>query len=77
MTRIAPRPVLLISGRGHAEAVLNRGYEAAASASSELWELPDTAHAHAIWKHREEWARRVLNFLDRALLSTSSEPQGY
>jgi uncharacterized protein len=77
VTRIAPRPVLLISGRDRVETVLNRGYEAGASASSELWELPDTPHAHAIWKHREEWARRVLGFLDRALLSTSSEPQGY
>lgn len=69
MAKIAPRPVLLISGSGRAEASLNRMYEAAASATSELWALPDTAHSKGIWTHREEWARRVLGFLDGALLA--------
>jgi uncharacterized protein len=75
MARIAPRPVLLISGKGGAETDLNRRFEAVAPASSQLWELPDTSHTHAIWTHPEEWARRVLGFLDGALL-TSSETVG-
>jgi uncharacterized protein len=74
MARIAPRPVLLISGRGPSEALLNRRYEATAPASAELWELPETPHTHAIWTHREEWARRVVGFLDRALLSPLTTP---
>jgi hypothetical protein len=69
MARIAPRPVLLISGSGRAESSLNRIFEAAASATSELWALPDTGHSRGIWTHREEWARRVLGFLDGALLA--------
>jgi pimeloyl-ACP methyl ester carboxylesterase len=66
--RIAPRPVLLISGTDGAESVLNRKYRAVAPGSTRLWELPDTAHTHAIWTHPDEWARRVLNFLDGSLL---------
>ena len=76
MARIAPRPVLLISGKGGAETDLNRRYQAVAPASSELWELPDTSHSHAIWTHPEEWARRVLGFLDGALLPSSEETAG-
>ena len=76
MARIAPRPVLLISGKGGAETDLNRRYQAVAPASSELWELPDTSHSHAIWTHPEEWARRVLGFLDGALLPSNEETAG-
>lgn len=65
---IAPRPVLLISGRGDDEAILNRAFAAAASAGTELLELPDTKHSQGIWWHTDEWSRRVLGFLDRALL---------
>jgi uncharacterized protein len=76
MAGIAPRPVLLISGKGGAETDLNRRFEAVAPASTELWELPDTPHTHAIWTHREEWARRVLGFLNGALLPSSEEAGG-
>lgn len=68
MEAIAPRPVLLIAGRGTTERSLNRGYRAAGGATTELWELPDTPHSEAIWYHREAWAQRVVGFLDRALM---------
>jgi alpha-beta hydrolase superfamily lysophospholipase len=68
MTRIGPRPVLLISGRGRDEGILNRKFAAAGSARTELLELPDTKHSQGIWWHTEEWTSRVIGFLDRALL---------
>jgi pimeloyl-ACP methyl ester carboxylesterase len=66
--RIAPRPVLLISATDGVESVLNRKYRAVAPGSTDLWEVPDAAHTRSIWTHPDEWARRVLGFLDGALL---------
>ncbi|MGH2723755.1 MAG: alpha/beta hydrolase [Actinomycetota bacterium] len=68
MARIAPRPVLLISGEDRTESLLNRRYRAAAPHSTDLWEVPDTRHTRAIWTHPEEWGRRVLAFFGDALL---------
>jgi alpha-beta hydrolase superfamily lysophospholipase len=68
MRRIGPRPVLLISGRGRDEGILNRRYAAAGSPRTELLELPDTKHSQGVWRHADEWSRRVIGFLDRALL---------
>lgn len=69
MNRLGARPVLLISGRGRDEGILNRKFAAAGSDRTELLELPDTKHSQGIWWHTEEWSRRVVGFLDRALLS--------
>ena len=33
----------------------------------ELWEPAETGHTQALARHREEWIRRVLAFLDEAL----------
>jgi alpha-beta hydrolase superfamily lysophospholipase len=68
VARVAPRPVLLISGRGSDESFLNRRYVAAGSPDNELLELPDTKHSLGIWRHRDRWTDTVLGFLDRALL---------
>ena len=65
---IGPRPVLLISDARGTESILNRRYQAAAPASTQLWELPDTDHTHGIWTHPDQWARRVVGFLGQALL---------
>lgn len=70
MTRLGSRPVLLISGRGRDEGILNRKFAAAGSSRTELLELPDTKHSQGIWWHTEEWSRRVVGFLDRALLGS-------
>jgi uncharacterized protein len=63
----APRPILLVAGRGEIEGA--RHYRAAAPAATDLWELPDTPHTQALKRHPEEWATRVNAFLDRALLT--------
>jgi hypothetical protein len=62
--------VLLVSDARGTESILNRRYQAAAPASTELWELPDTEHTHGIWTHPDQWARRVLGFLGTALLGS-------
>lgn len=64
---IAPRPVLLISGRGRDEGILNRR-AAAAAPGVELVEMPDVKHSQGIWRHPETWTTRVVGFYDRALL---------
>jgi uncharacterized protein len=68
MGAIGPRPVLLIAGSGTTERSLNRIYQAAGGATTELWEIPEVPHSKAIWTVREDWTERVVGFLDRALL---------
>jgi pimeloyl-ACP methyl ester carboxylesterase len=63
----APRPVLLIAGRGEQEA--NRYYRDAAPESVRLWELPDTPHTRALATYPEQWRSQVTGLLDPALLS--------
>ena len=65
--QIAPRPVLLIAtGRG-AEQTLNRAYHRAAP-TTELWELPRVGHTLGLKDARAAYERRVIRFLDAALL---------
>ena len=61
----APRPVLLIAGRGEAGAA--RYYRDAAPATAHLWELPDTPHTQALARQPVQWTTRVTAFLDGAL----------
>jgi uncharacterized protein len=72
MARIAPRPVLLIAGRGSTERALNGLYHSVSPSTTQLWELPDTPHSKAIWEHRGEWTSRVVGFLDSVLLEDSA-----
>jgi hypothetical protein len=64
----APRPIMLIAGRG--EGVANRRFHRASPASTVLWELPDSPHTGALRTHRAQWEQRVVGFLDGALLSS-------
>jgi len=66
---IAPRPVLLIQavhGAGGEE--LNRAYYAAAGRPKALWLVTDGGHTGALKADATEYERRVVGFLDRALL---------
>jgi uncharacterized protein len=65
--RMAPRPLLLISGRSADETFLNRRLREVSGPATELLALPDTKHSLGIWSHPERWTARVLGFLDRAL----------
>ena len=65
---IAPRPVLLVAGGGFPDEIPgSRMYRDAGGSTVELWELPDTGHTAGLRKHRAEYERRTVGFLDRAL----------
>ena len=67
--RIAPRPVLLISGgRGNPDEELNRVYRAAAGPTVSHWEIPEAGHTGGLAAAPAEYERRVIDFLDQALL---------
>ena len=70
---MAPRPVLLIAaGEVPDEGLAARHLQAAAPGSVEVWEVPGAAHSGALATAPEEWAARVLAFLDGALLTAAS-----
>jgi poly(3-hydroxybutyrate) depolymerase len=67
--RIAPRPVLLIEAvHGHPDEVLNDVYHRAAGRTSRLWKAGRGGHTGALAAMPAEYERRVVGFLDRALL---------
>ena len=68
MTRIAPRPVLLVASSEEPEATLIRHLQDAAPATTQLWEPPNTPHMQASYVHQAEWTARVTSFLGDALL---------
>jgi len=66
--RIAPRPILFIAGgESMWEAELAEKYVLSAGASAELWVIPDAGHLAGILIEPNEYADRVLAFLDAAL----------
>jgi fermentation-respiration switch protein FrsA (DUF1100 family) len=62
---MAPRPALLIAGRG--EEAQAHGVRDAAPESVTVWELPDTAHTRGLTTHPQEWEQQVGEFLESAL----------
>ena len=69
VARIAPRPVLLIASTSsrNLEGV-NSTYREAIGATASLWEL-EAGHVQGVHALPEEYERRVVGFLDRALLT--------
>jgi uncharacterized protein len=68
MSRIAPRPVLLVAGGGFPDEIpASRLYRDAGGPTVQLWELPDTGHTAGLRKHPAAYERRTVGFLDRAL----------
>ena len=69
VSRIAPRPVMLIAAPNskHGEQ-LNRDYYAAAKEPKTLWEMPEASHVGGIDSRPREYERRVVRFFDDALL---------
>ena len=70
VARVSPTPLLLIAaGEGIPQELdLNRNYAGAAREPVELWELPDVGHTAALRERPAEYERRVVGFLDEALL---------
>lgn len=67
--RIAPRPVLLITGgRGNGDEELNAVYQRAGGPSFSRWEIPDAGHTGGLSTEPREYERRVARFFDTALL---------
>ena len=76
MPGIAPARVLLIRGRdGNPDEVLNTVYRDAARGAATLWEAPG-GHTGALPQTPGEYERRVVGFLDRALLAAPSTTEG-
>ncbi|HET8952652.1 MAG TPA: alpha/beta fold hydrolase, partial [Solirubrobacteraceae bacterium] len=66
--KIAPRPVLLVASGGFEQEIpANRIYREHGGATTELYELPDAGHTGGLRKHPEEFERRTMSFIDRAL----------
>jgi fermentation-respiration switch protein FrsA (DUF1100 family) len=72
VARIAPRPVLLITGADPREEEAAREMMGSAPESVEVWRLPDTPHVGGLATHPGEWEERVVAFLDGALLATDA-----
>ena len=68
--RIAPRPVLFIYGEHDQANVidLTPRYYAKAGRPKALWRVPGASHTGGIDAHPREYERRVVAFLDHALL---------
>jgi alpha/beta superfamily hydrolase len=68
--RIAPRPVLFIYGEHDQSNVidLTPRYYAKAGEPKALWRVPGASHTGGIDAHPREYERRVVAFLDHALL---------
>jgi hypothetical protein len=67
--RIAPRPVLLITGgRGNPDEALNGVYQAAGGPTVSLWEIPEAGHTGGLAAEPGRYERRVADFFESALL---------
>jgi fermentation-respiration switch protein FrsA (DUF1100 family) len=69
--KIAPRSVFFVYGaRGQpAERPANNAFYAAAGRPKAIWEVPGSGHVGGIDARPAEYERRVVAFLDRALLA--------
>lgn len=64
----APRPVLLVAAGDVAdEALAGRAIQAASPSTVDLWVVAGAGHTGGLRTQPEEWARRVPDFLARAL----------
>jgi pimeloyl-ACP methyl ester carboxylesterase len=61
VSRMTPRPVLLIAARGEIEGA--RYFRDASPSSVALWELPAVTHTGALRAHPVEWEQRVVSTL--------------
>jgi uncharacterized protein len=73
VARIAPGAVFFVygeNGQGGTETKPNRGFHHAAREPKQIWEVPNGQHIAGITTKPEEYERRVIGFLDDALLDT-------
>ena len=66
--KIAPRPILFIHAGTRDVGTLTPDYYEAARAPKQIWEVPEGGHTGGIDARPREYERRVVRFLDGALL---------
>ena len=69
VTKISPRPLLLIAGEGEAEANRTQAQFEAASPPKELWLVPQVGHGGYADRWPEEYERRIVDFFNQNLLA--------
>jgi fermentation-respiration switch protein FrsA (DUF1100 family) len=75
VSRIAPRPIFLIyAGQGGGGEELNPDYFRAASTPKLLWRIPEAGHVGGIEARPNEYERRVVGFLNSALIEGAGIP---
>jgi pimeloyl-ACP methyl ester carboxylesterase len=68
ISRIAPRPVLLVASSGDpAEIPTNRVYARAGGPTTQLWELHGVGHIAGVRRRPAAYEAHTIGFLDRAL----------
>ena len=68
--KIAPRPTLMIwAPNGGNRETMSPVYARRIGPSAEVWAMDDVKHIKGLQTHPEEYERRVVDFLDRALLA--------
>ncbi|HEX5799845.1 MAG TPA: CocE/NonD family hydrolase [Gaiellaceae bacterium] len=78
VAKISPTPVLFVygeKGQGGTEEGPNRGFYAAAREPKQIWEVPNGQHVAGITTAPQEYERRVVGFLDDALLTTEGDTE--
>jgi uncharacterized protein len=73
IARVAPRPILLITGKEVVEKAAGPIYARAGGASTTLWQLPDTPHAKGLTVHPTSYKARVLMLFGNGLLAGSTK----
>jgi fermentation-respiration switch protein FrsA (DUF1100 family) len=68
VSRIAPRPLMLIAAGTGVEPELMQIYFDAASEPKTLWNIPESHHIKGLIAVPDEYERRVVEFFDAALL---------
>jgi hypothetical protein len=69
--RITPRPIFLIyAGRGAGGEDLNPAFYRAAKQPKRIWKIPESHHVGGLSTRPLEYERRVIDFLDDALLGS-------
>jgi fermentation-respiration switch protein FrsA (DUF1100 family) len=66
ISKVAPRPVLLIYGTAEPALPGARLQQAAAGENAELWEVPGATHGSYWYTAPDEFERRVVEFYDKA-----------
>jgi uncharacterized protein len=71
--RIAPTPLLLIWAPSSGGEDMNPTYYRLAGRPKSIWAIPEANHIQGITARPKEYERRVVDFLDRALLNKGVE----